>query len=97
MNLSTYLADSKIRKADFARLLKISPAVLHQWLKGIRPISIRYCAAIEGLTNKQVTRQELRPNDWSLIWPDLVAASGGGIGPRSVQHSTEARVTHTEE
>ncbi|WP_196856755.1 MULTISPECIES: YdaS family helix-turn-helix protein [unclassified Janthinobacterium] len=71
MNLSTYLTNSKTRQVDFARALQISPAVLHQWIKSIRPIPIRYCASIESLTAGQVTRQELRPDDWNLIWPDL--------------------------
>lgn len=28
-----------------------------------------YCAAIEAATG--VTRQELRPQDWQAIWPEL--------------------------
>ena len=30
-----------------------------------------YFQAIERATNGQVTRRELRPNDWQQIWPEL--------------------------
>lgn len=30
-----------------------------------------YCYAIERATNGQVTRRDLRPDDWQDIWPEL--------------------------
>lgn len=36
---------------------------------------IERCAAIERATQGAVTRQELRPDDYWLIWPDLPAPS----------------------
>jgi DNA-binding transcriptional regulator YdaS (Cro superfamily) len=42
-----------------------------RWASGIRPVPIRHCMAIEKFTKGAVTRKELRPNDWQLIWPDL--------------------------
>ena len=38
---------------------------------GYKPLDEKVCVAIEQLTNKAVTRQELRPTDWHLIWPEL--------------------------
>lgn len=32
------------------------------------------CAAIERATGGAVTRREMRPDDWWLIWPELVDA-----------------------
>ena len=32
------------------------------------------CVAIERATNGAVTRRDLRPNDWHLIWPELIDA-----------------------
>ncbi len=29
------------------------------------------CTKIERATNGQVTRKDLRPDDWHLIWPEL--------------------------
>jgi DNA-binding transcriptional regulator YdaS (Cro superfamily) len=70
MKLSTYLDQSRGRQAELARALKISPVLIHQWANE-RPVPIGRCAAIEQATNGQVTRKDLRPNDWASIWPEL--------------------------
>lgn len=36
------------------------------------PVPIEYCVSIEKATNGQVTRKDLRPDDWQQIWPELV-------------------------
>ncbi|MBU3640961.1 YdaS family helix-turn-helix protein [Polynucleobacter sp. Fuers-14] len=36
-----------------------------------KPIPTKTCVAIEKVTQRVVTRQELRPNDYWLHWPDL--------------------------
>jgi len=48
---------------------------LRQWRFGYggRKPDAPYCVAIERATGGQVTRQELRPDDYWLIWPDLPA------------------------
>lgn len=33
-----------------------------------------HCAAVEKATSGAVTRQNLRPNDWQKIWPELAQA-----------------------
>lgn len=33
------------------------------------------CVAIEQVTNRTVTRKDLRPKDWHLIWPELADQS----------------------
>lgn len=46
---------------------------IRQWqhaYNGRRPGPI-YCQAIERATLGQVTRKDLRPNDWQQIWPEL--------------------------
>lgn len=74
MNLKNYLIESGTKKAEFARAINVSPALLHQWIENIRPVAIRHCPAIEGETGGKVTRQELRPDDWHKIWPELAIA-----------------------
>lgn len=52
-----------------------SDAQVRQWqheYAGRRPDSI-YATAIERATSGAVTRQDLRPDDYWLIWPDLPA------------------------
>lgn len=71
MNLSTYLIDTRTKKTVFARAIKVSPSLLHQWLRGIRPIAIQHGAAIERASGGAVTRKELFPDTWADIWPEL--------------------------
>lgn len=45
---------------------------VNQWLGGLRPVPVKYCAVIESLTCAQVTRKHLRPIDWQCYWPELI-------------------------
>lgn len=54
-----------------ANALGVRPPTVHQWLTVARPIPLRFCFPIEVATNGKVKRQDLRPNDAHLIWPDL--------------------------
>lgn len=58
-------------QAALSRQLGVTAAAVNQWLKGLRPVPARHCVAIEAATKGAVTRQDLRPNDWQLIWPEL--------------------------
>lgn len=60
-------------QASLAAALSKSPAQIWQWKEGIRPVPTDLCAAIEKATDHQVTRKDLRPDDYWLIWPDLPA------------------------
>lgn len=51
-----------------------SDAQIRQWryrYNGRVP-SAENCAGLEIVTGGAVTRQELRPDDWHRIWPELV-------------------------
>ncbi|UEP42724.1 transcriptional regulator [Burkholderia sp. B21-005] len=76
MDLSTYLSSRKITQAAFAQQLGVSQGLIYQWLTGRRPIAIDKCVVIERITAGEVSRRELRPNDWQLIWPELSDLSG---------------------
>jgi DNA-binding transcriptional regulator YdaS (Cro superfamily) len=56
-----------------AKSIGAAPSFVNQWVNGDRPIPAPYCVSIERTTGGQVTRQELRPDDFWLIWPDLQA------------------------
>lgn len=58
-------------QAALARSLSVSPPTINQWSKGIRPVPEKMAVAIEAITTGAVTRRDLRPNDWHLIWPEL--------------------------
>jgi DNA-binding transcriptional regulator YdaS (Cro superfamily) len=51
----------------------ITKGAVSQWKLDGRSVPEKHCTAIERLTHGQVTRQELRPDDYWLIWPDLPA------------------------
>lgn len=63
------LTVSELRAAIGAK----SDAQIRQWQHGYadRLPSPVNCVAIEQATKGAVTRQDLRPDDWHLIWPEL--------------------------
>lgn len=56
-----------------AKAINAPPAQISQWANGLRPVPAHHCLAIERATSGAVTRAELRPDDYWLIWPDLPA------------------------
>lgn len=71
MDLNSYLSVSETA-AKFARRLDLPAALVSQWRTKSRPIPAERCPAIETATHGEVTRRDLRPDDWWLIWPELV-------------------------
>lgn len=69
------VADAVGGQAALANICGVTPQAVSQWVRGIRPIPVERCAAIERATNGVVTRRDLRPNDWHLIWPELKEVS----------------------
>lgn len=70
MNLREYL--SKVdTNAGLAKKLNVSPALVSQWRNGIRPIPFERCPEIERVTDGQVSRKDLCPDNWQVLWPEL--------------------------
>jgi len=57
-----------------AAALAVQPPTVSQWISGVRSVPPRQCYAIERASGSAVTRRDLRPDDWHLIWPELVTA-----------------------
>jgi DNA-binding transcriptional regulator YdaS (Cro superfamily) len=70
MNIKNYLQKTRTTTADFAHGIGVSPALVYQWMNGIRPIAVQHCLAITASTGGKVGLTELRPKDWHLLWPD---------------------------
>lgn len=66
MDLTTYTKEHT--QSALAAKLKVTPAVISQWLTGHRPVPIRRALEIERITNGSVTCEELRPD---LRWARL--------------------------
>ena len=79
MNLHEYLASPGARTVAQLReqIGAKSDAQVRQWQHGYanRKPGPQYCAAIERATVGAVTRKDLRPKDWHLIWPELKPAT----------------------
>ena len=68
-------ADFAGSQAALARALKATAPTINQWAKGVRPVPEKMAVAIEAITKGAVTRQDLRPDDWQAIWPELAQPS----------------------
>ncbi|WP_347558541.1 YdaS family helix-turn-helix protein [Robbsia sp. KACC 23696] len=72
MDIKTYLAQGGRGAASkLAAALGVSPSYLSQMSGGQASISPERCVAFESATQGAIKRQDLRPNDWHLIWPEL--------------------------
>ena len=72
MKLSDYLASQgRGAKSRLAAQVGGYASDVSDWLAGNRPVPVHRCAAIERATGGAVTRRDLRPDDWHLIWPEL--------------------------
>lgn len=58
---------------DLADKIGITPVLISQWANALRPVPPERCVEIERATDGEVSRKDLRPDDWHKIWPELVA------------------------
>ena len=72
MELRKYLFDlAPIERNEFAESVGTTARHLVNVAYGYKSLDEKVCVAIEQKTDKAVTRRELRPTDWHLIWPEL--------------------------
>ena len=71
MKLSEYCAQPGMTKTRMALKVGVTQSMIGQWIHGRRPVSTECAVTIERVTDGQVTRQELRPDDFWKHWPDL--------------------------
>lgn len=71
MKLSLYLNQKRGRQSMLAREIGAHAPDVSRWADGTRPIPVAHAAAIERASGGLVTRQEMFPNDWQSIWPEL--------------------------
>lgn len=78
MELATYFAEARGAQAKLARALGVPQSLPSAWAASDadkrRPVPVQHCLAIERATNGVVTRRDLRPDDWMLIWPEFGAS-----------------------
>lgn len=65
------------RVSQIASALGVTDPTVHEWRTGRRPVPVVHCLGLERLMSGAVTRRDLRPDDWHLIWPELANAREG--------------------
>ena len=71
MNLKDWSQQARGRQAALASALNVTNPNVSGWVAGQKQPGIKTALAIERFTNGEVTRKELRPDDWHEIWPEL--------------------------
>ncbi|MEX3555197.1 MAG: YdaS family helix-turn-helix protein [Burkholderia gladioli] len=82
MDLKTYTAGARGRLAKLCRDIGAYAPDVSRWANGSRPVPPRWCVAIERITDGAVSRRDLRPDDWHLIWPELAEAHSAVLTER---------------
>lgn len=77
MRLRDYLKQmSQDQRDAFASLVVSSTGHLKNVGYGYKSCSSVLAAAIERHSGSKVKRWDLRPDDWHLIWPELIGTKG---------------------
>lgn len=72
--LHTYItAQPRGALRKLARAIGAHEPDVSRWSKGLRPIPFHHAAAIEKATGGEVTRQDMFPVTWAVLWPELAA------------------------
>lgn len=71
MKLKEFLEKTKITQTEFAKKIQSTATEVSTWCSLKRPVPVARCVKIEQATNGEVTRKDLRPDDWFDIWPEL--------------------------
>ena len=93
MTLSEYFALARGNQASLVKLIGQPQAIVSQWVNRYKAVPAEFAAAIEFCTNGQVTRQELFPDTWARIWPELAPAADDRkfSGVSTIDHAAELR------
>ena len=62
---------AKENRQKFSKAVGTTENYLRRAISGGVTFPAETCVAIERATGGQVTRKDLRPNDWQDIWPEL--------------------------
>lgn len=61
--------------AHVARSLGLSRQAVYFYGTGVRRLNTDHGAALESLAGGRVTRQQMWPQSWKRIWPELASAA----------------------
>ena len=78
MNAIQQAIDAAGGPSKLAAGLGVTAQAVCFWRDGKRRLPFDHGPAIERLAGGVVTRQQLFPNDWRRVWPELAAGDYGG-------------------
>ena len=61
-----------LKQAQIAAIVGVSAGRVGHWYRGEDVPPPASCVVLEKYSNGQIIRQDLRPSDWHLIWPELL-------------------------
>lgn len=64
-----------------AERLQTSTQTVSNWR--VRGVPVERCAELEAVSNGRAKRWAMRPNDWHLIWPELIGAEEAPAVPQA--------------
>lgn len=67
--------------ARVAELLGVTTQAVCFWRDGKREMPVKHLAQLEAATGGVVRRWHMRPDDWHLVWPELVGIDGAPDAP----------------
>ncbi|UDF33499.1 UNVERIFIED_ORG: helix-turn-helix domain-containing protein [Shinella sp. XGS7] len=82
MQFAAYLKEKRGRLSRLAEAVsgavgrRVQPGYLSQVAAGAKPVRPRYVPAIERATGYEVRCWDLCPDEWHLIWPELIGTPG---------------------
>jgi DNA-binding transcriptional regulator YdaS (Cro superfamily) len=76
MTLSEYIKAARGNATDLAAKLKVHKTQISNWANFNPTPPPHRCIEIVRATGGLVSRKELRPQDWQLIWPEDKAWDG---------------------
>ena len=71
MKLKSWIESERGRSTALAKAIDVPPSFVSKMVSGDKAVPLERCVAIEVATHGAVTRQDLRPDDWQKIWPEL--------------------------
>lgn len=75
MKLAEYLSKNQISQDEAGKAVSVSAGRIGHFSRGEDLPPPKICVRIEKWTGGQVSRRELRPNDYLDFWPELEQSS----------------------
>lgn len=79
MDLKTYCLGRPSGQRILAEQIGVCVVLISQWANKRRSVPAARAVAIEIATGGEVTRRDLRPDDWEKLWPELSSQAAEGV------------------